>query len=169
MGMLNCQFREGPSTTRNTPPRCPSALICSKCVHSSPSWREIWKRPVSLFSQLTGSPAHMVPEVEGPSETSPNPGEGKCFSQGHTESQQCTEDSNPGLYTLLDGGWPFLDSSWTFLGLSLFDSKIRSSPSLFPQRVLVRIRWDSCDWFMWMVNTFFNPKTLNMGLADGCS
>lgn len=34
--------------------------------------------------------------------TSPNPREGKCLSQGHIASQQCTEDSNLGLYALLD-------------------------------------------------------------------
>lgn len=50
----------------NTPPCHPRTLICSKCVHSSASWREFWKQLAVSFSWLIGSAAHMIPEIEGP-------------------------------------------------------------------------------------------------------
>lgn len=91
----------------NTPPCRPTALICSKCTHSSPSWRQIWKQPALLFPQLIGFPAHMIPEVEGNPEASPKPQRRENLKQGHTAGQQGTDDSNPDHYTVLDALWPF--------------------------------------------------------------
>lgn len=55
-----------------------------------------------LFSHVIDSAAYKIPEEKGASQTSPYPREGRPLSHSHIASQQCTEDSNPDLFTLLE-------------------------------------------------------------------
>lgn len=132
-------------TNHNTPPCRPSALICSKCTLSPRSWREIWKQPALLFSQLMFSPAHIIPEEKGSQRPVQTPEKGSAWVK---VTQQVSSVQRTQIWVFIHCWMPCKPSgSWTFLTLSLLIGKIRSLSALFPLRGAVRIKWGSCDWF----------------------
>lgn len=76
MGTLKHQFKEEPPTTLKSHPMLPKCFDVFK-VHSQFSFVEGGQEAGSLVvSQLIGSPAHMIPEGEGPQRSIQTPEEG---------------------------------------------------------------------------------------------
>lgn len=129
----------------NAPPWRSSALICSKCVQFSLVQGDLEAASLVVFLAERLYSSHDSRGIRT-LETSPNPRERQCLSQGYTASRQCTEDSNPGFHTLLDAVWPFRISS-NFYG-PLF---VRG----WNQIVVCSLSPKECSevkWLMWFVH-----------------